>query len=305
MITIKTILCPVDFFAASDAAVRYAAGLASNYGAKLHLLHVVVPLVPSSHEFPTNTVDMTKAMEGRALLELKKLEIGVRQTGVGVRIEVRFGDLYDEINRAIEKVKPELIVMGTHGRSAFERWFIGSTTEKLLRHSPVPLVTINGTGDPLVPAQFRRILVTTDFCEGSSDALSYAFSVAEENESRIILLHVLHDVAADLSGKYRDALIQRIQKQLEDLVPREARTWCDVASRVETGIPYQIILRTIEDEKIDLLVMNIHGKGMLDRILLGSNAGRIVRAASCPVMLIPPLKRKSRRRARSGRQAAA
>jgi nucleotide-binding universal stress UspA family protein len=306
MITIKKILCPVDFFAASDAAVRYAAGLASNYGAKLHLLHVVVPLVPSSYDFPTNTVDMTKAMEGCALLELKKLEMSVRQTGVSAQIEVRFGDVYHEINRAIEKVKPELIVMGTHGGRGAERWFMGSTTEKLLRHSPVPLVTVNETGEkPVVPRQFRRILVTTDFAEGTSDALSYAFSVAEENESRITLLHVLHDVAADLSGNYRDALIQGIQKELDDLVPREARTWCDVVSRVETGIPYQIILRTIEDEKIDLLVMNIHGKGMLDRILLGSNAGRIVRASSCPVMLIPPLKRKSRRRVRPGARAAA
>jgi nucleotide-binding universal stress UspA family protein len=296
----------VDFFAASDAAVSYATALASKYEAKLHLLHVVAPFVPSTYEFPTNTVDLTKAMEGRALLELKKLEIGVRQTGTSAQIEVRFGNVYDEIQRAIEKVKPELIVMGTHGRRGAERWFLGSTTEKFLRHSPVPLVTINETGEkPLANAQFRRILVTTDFAAGTPDALAYAFSLAEENESRITLLHVLHDVAADLSGKYRDPLVHGIQKQLDDLVSREARTWCDVVSRVETGIPHEIILRTIDDEKIDVLVMNIHGKGVLDRILLGSNAGPVVRAASCPVMLIPPLKRKSKKRARSSAQVAA
>ena len=112
-------------------------------------------------------------------------------------------------------------------------------------------------------------------------------------------------MAADVSGKYRESLIQGVQKQLEDLVPEEAKTWCDVDTRVETGVPYRIILRTLEDEKIDLLVMNIHGKGMLDRALLGSTAERVVRVASCPVMLIPPMKRKIKRRARpAGRSAA-
>jgi nucleotide-binding universal stress UspA family protein len=84
------------------------------------------------------------------------------------------------------------------------------------------------------------------------------------------------------------------------MVPGEARNWCDIVTRVETGVPYRIILRTIEDERPDLLVMNIHGKGMLDRALLGSTAERVVRAASCPVMMIPPMKRKLKRRARPG-----
>jgi nucleotide-binding universal stress UspA family protein len=147
--------------------------------------------------------------------------------------------------------------------------------------------------------------VTTDFSDGTPDALAYAFSVAQENEARITLLHVIHDAAADVSGKYRDSLVKGVEKQLADLVPGEARNWCDVVTCVETGVPYRIILRTLEDEKVDLLVMNIHGKGMLDRALLGSTAERVVRASSCPVMLIPPMKRKLKRRARPGGRAAA
>jgi nucleotide-binding universal stress UspA family protein len=61
-----------------------------------------------------------------------------------------------------------------------------------------------------------------------------------------------------------------------------------------------MILKTIEEERPDLLIMNIHGKGMLDRALLGSTAERVVRVASCPVMMIPPMKRKLRRKARPG-----
>ena len=305
MITIKKILCPVDFFPASEAAVKYAAALALNYEAELYLLHVVATIVPTSFEVAIPPADITQLVEEGSRRELKKLEAAVRDTGVQVHAELRSGDVFDEIKRTIEIEQPDLIVMGTHGRRGVERWFMGSTTEKLLRHSPVPLVTIRESGEKFLDTRFQRILVTTDFSEGTLDALNYAFSVAQENESKVTLLHVLHDAGADSFGKYREAVVNGVRKQLDDLVPAEARNWCDIVSRVESGVPYRVILQALDDEKIDLLVMNIHGKGMLDRALLGSTAERVVRAASCPVMMIPPLKRKPKRRARPGRDQAA
>jgi nucleotide-binding universal stress UspA family protein len=301
MISINRILCPVDFFPASDAAVSYAAGLASNYDATVHLLHVITPIVSTAYEYAIDTIEIMKSMEQSSAEEMKNLAARVKAAGAISDVETRLGDVYDEIKNAIDVSKPDLIVMGTHGRRGVERWFMGSTTEKLMRHSPVPLLTISGAGEKAASnPRFRRILVTTDFSDGTPDALAYAFSVAQENESQIELLHVVHDVAADVSGKYRDSLIQGVHKQLENLVPPEVKTWCDVVTRVETGVPYRIVLKTLEEEKIDLLVMNIHGKGMLDRALLGSTAERVVRASTCPVMLIPPMKRKLKRRARPG-----
>ena len=306
MISITKILCPVDFFPASDAAVKHAVGLAANYDARVHLLHVITPLLPTAYEYAIDTTDIMGSLEKSATEELNKLAAQAKEAGVHADIEIRIGDVYEEIKQTIEEERPELLVMGTHGRRGVERWFMGSTTEKMLRHSPVPMLTISGMGEKVTAApSFRRILVTTDFSDGTADALAYAFSVAQENDARITVMHVIHDAAADVSGKYRDSLIQGVEKQLADLVPPEARNWCDVVTYVETGVPYRIILRTLEDERVDLLVMNIHGKGMLDRALLGSTAERVVRAASCPVMLIPPMKRKLKRRARPGGRAAA
>jgi nucleotide-binding universal stress UspA family protein len=300
MISIKKILCPVDFFPASEAAVNYAAGLAANYEAGIHLLHVVTPVVTGGYEYSLDTTEIMKSLEEKAEAELLALAQKVNAGGISTEYEIRVGDVYDEIKQAIDALKPEIVVMGTHGRRGVERWFMGSTTEKLMRHSPIPLITISAAGEKVEAARFRRILVTTDFSDGTSDALAYAFSVAQENESHITLLHVIHDVAADVSGKYRESLIEGVQKQLDDLVPAEATTWCDVHTQVEVGVPYRIIPRILEDEKIDLLVMNIHGKGMLDRALLGSTAERVVRIARCPVMLIPPMKKRLKRRARPG-----
>lgn len=305
MITVKKILCPVDFFPASDAAVNYATELAGNYEANVQLLHVITPVAVGTYEYAIDMTGIMESWEERATEEMTKLAARVKEAGVEVEFEVRVGDVYEEIKEAIEKLKPDIIVMGTHGRRGVQRWFMGSTTERLLRHSPVPLITISSTGQKPSSPSFKRILVTTDFSDGTADALAYAFSVAQENESQISLLHVVHDVAADVSGKYRQSLMEGVQKQLEELVPSEAANWCDIKTRVETGVPYRIILRILEDEKIDLLVMNIHGKGMLDRALLGSTAERVVRVAPCPVMAIPPMKRKIRRRARPGGTRAA
>jgi nucleotide-binding universal stress UspA family protein len=306
MVNIKKILCPVDFFPASDAAVNYTAGLAATYGAEVHLLHVISPIVAGTYEYAIDTTDFMKEIEEQSVDEMNRLAKRLGASNITVEGKVRTGDVYDEIKRAIEDVKPDLIVMGTHGRRGVERWFMGSTTEKLLRHTPVPLVTISAAGEKSSNApRFRRILVTTDFSEGTADALAYAFSVAQENQSKVLLLHVLHDVSVDVPGKYRESLVSGVEKQLEDLVPAEAKTWCEIGTRVETGIPYQVILQAIQDESADLLVMNIHGKGMLDRALLGSTAERVVRVASCPVMMIPPFKRKLKRPAGPGGIAAA
>ena len=302
MIAIKKILCPVDFFPASDAAVSYAAALAGNYEASIHLLHVITPVAVGTYEYAIDTAEIMKSIEERSTDELKKLAAKVKEASISCEFQICVGDVYDEIKRAIEVARPEIVVMGTHGRRGVERWFMGSTTEKLLRHSPVPLITISAAGEKQAAPRFQRILVTTDFSDGTPDALAYAFSVAQENESQISLLHVIHDVAADVSGKYRDSLIEGVHKQLNDLVPAEAKNWCDVNTRVDTGIPYRIILRILEDEKIDLVVMNIHGKGMLDRALLGSTAERVVRVAPCPVMLIPPMKRKFKIEPGAGRR---
>src|SRR5215510_545479 len=248
MITVKKILCPVDFFPASDAAVNYATELAGNYEANVQLLHVITPVAVGTYEYAIDMTGIMESWEERAAEEMTKLAARVKEAGVEVEFEVRVGDVYEEIKEAIEKLKPDIIVMGTHGRRGVQRWFMGSTTERLLRHSPVPLITISSTGQKPSSPSFKRILVTTDFSDGTADALAYAFSVAQENESQITLLHVLHDISVDMSGRYQDSLLNGVRKQLEDMVPAEARNWCDVVTRVETGVPYRIIQRTLEDQ---------------------------------------------------------
>lgn len=292
MVRFRKILCPVDFFKPSTHAFNYALKLAANYGAGVHALHVIAPVIPAAYGAPFSVEDLTADLEKESWRLLKKLRAGAEKTGVPVTTEVRLGDIDLEIRRSVESQKADLIVMGTHGRRGFERLVMGSVTERMIRHSSVPLITVGPGRKGAAPPEIRRILVTTDFSEGTADAMDYALSLAQECQSKLTLLHVVHDVAADVSGRYREPLWRGIEAELQKLVPESALDWCDVETRIEAGRPWQFIPKFLESGKFDLLVMNIHGKGMLDRALVGSTAERTVRAAAeiCPVLLIPPMR---------------
>lgn len=295
MINIQRILCPVDLSPVSVTAVDYATSLAKSYGAAVYLLHVVSPIVPG-FEYAVDIREVAQSLKERSTEEMGKLVAKLEDTSVIAGVEVRVGNVYDEIKTAIETVGPDIVLMGTHRRGGVERLFRGSTVEKLLRHSPAPIVTVPPEVRRHSPtSSFRRILVATDFSEGTDEAMAYGLSLAQENQSRVTLLHVINDPAVDLSAAYRVQVIGTIQKQLEDMVPAETRNWCEVVTRFETGTPYRNILRTLETDEVDLVVMNIHSKGLFARALIGSTAERVVRAATCPVMLIPPMKGQAKK----------
>src|ERR1051325_3344635 len=110
MIHIKKILCPVDFFPPSDKALRYAADLARDYGARMHLLHVVTPILPVTQEYPMATVGVTQSIEEAAKEHMAKLTEDLKQQGVDVTSQVAIGDVHLLIEQAIDTEQPDVIV---------------------------------------------------------------------------------------------------------------------------------------------------------------------------------------------------
>ena len=84
---------------------------------------------------------------------------------------------------------------------------------------------------------------------------------------------------------------EQVRQELENRIPSDARSKCVIETRVEVGEPYLEIVNVVKDVHANLLVINIHGKGGLERALLGSTAERVIRGASCPVLAIPPRKK--------------
>lgn len=289
MTRFRKILCPVDFFPGSLHALDYALNLAKNYKANVFALHVIEPVIPTIYEPAFSVPDLTSALEKESKRLLKELGGKATEAGVPLKTEVRLGDITAEIRQTIERTKADLVVVGTHGSKGFQRWLLGSVTEKLMRHCPVPLLVIASRKKVhAIPFALGSILVTTDFSDGTADALKYAYSIAEECHAKIDLLHVVDEHMVEGPSEIRESLIDGVRKKLDRLVPASAKPWCETNTTVATGTPYQVILKTAKKDKVGLLVMNVHGKGMLDRLLVGSTAERVVRGAECPVLLIPP-----------------
>ena len=142
MITIKTILCPVDFFPASDNALQYAAALAEDYGAKIHLLHVITPLLPVARDY-TGAIEITKSVEDAGTIRMNQLVANLQTRGLAVTSKIFTGDVHLWIEDTLATEEPDLIVMGSQPRSGVRRFFRGSLAEWLMRNSPVPVLVIS------------------------------------------------------------------------------------------------------------------------------------------------------------------
>jgi nucleotide-binding universal stress UspA family protein len=137
----KHILLPTDFEAASGAALELAISLAQAFDAKLTLLHVwEIPIYPYM-EFMLNS-ELIAGVEARALQRLTDAAAGVRQTLPAVTSKLKTGQPWSAILEAIDETQADLVVMGTHGRRGLSHVLLGSVAEKVVRLSPVPVLTV-------------------------------------------------------------------------------------------------------------------------------------------------------------------
>ena len=140
---IKSILVPIDFSAPSKKALAYAVPFARRFGAKLTLLNVVEPVAT-----PDFAKSFPLAMENdEVMAECKReLERVVKQAGVSPKLIektlVRFGRSFHEIADAARTLKVDLIVIATHGYTGLKHALLGSTTERVVRHAPCPVLVV-------------------------------------------------------------------------------------------------------------------------------------------------------------------
>jgi nucleotide-binding universal stress UspA family protein len=221
---------------------------------------------------------------------------------VPTEFEVAQGHAVIEILARADAMPADLLVLGTHGRSGFERLALGSVTEKVLRKTTRPVLTVpRGLGDviPAPPILFTRIVCAVDFSECSMHALNYAMSLAQQADAHLTVLHVLelpldmpHEAHETIAAGPRDlreyiALAEEDRRaRLKDAIPDSVRAYCVVDTVLATGKPYREILRVAAETKSDLIVIGIHGRGVADLLFFGSTTQHVVRQASCPVLTL-------------------
>jgi nucleotide-binding universal stress UspA family protein len=299
-VPIKRILCPIDFSEFSRGALELAITVARWHDAEIKALHVLPVTLPTTPLGPLPVAMPFKAEppDDQVEQELRTFVRPAVDAGLAVSVRVLVGQAVGVILDEAREWAADLIVLGTHGRSGFERLFLGSVAERVLRRATCPVLTAPRRQEqfPDAAVLFRRVLCPVDFSEASLAALEFAFAVARASDGNVTLLHVLEIeeepvVPSPFSiPEYRRLREQDAHRSLDALVPAEAETWCRPETMVVGGgKAYREILRLAREKEVDLIVLGVHGRNPVDLTLFGSTTHHVVREATCPVLTVRPV----------------
>jgi len=148
--------------------------------------------------------------------------------------------------------------------------------------------------------EIKKILFPTDLTESSSKILPYVLSFSEKYNSMIYLLHVFQDlkrwgklyIPHISTEKFEEQALEGAKKFVETLCDEKLRGCPNFQKRIVSGDPATEILKTIESEGIDLVIMGTQGRKGLERTLFGSVAENVVKKSGVPVLTINPWKLK-------------
>ena len=292
LMTIKRILCPTDLTAGSDEALRYALALARAYEAKLIAYHCE----PTNNGAELEQSEIKESFEKSLFQYLGPAELALINWE---RVVERGNDPGSAIAKFAADRGVDLIVMRSR-RRPHRAALLGSTAESVSRSAPCPVLVMHSdhrdwVNEPSHEIQLKRVLVAYDFSDHAEMALNYALSFAQEYQAELHLLHVLPrlslgepEIAWYPPGK--DGAYHQAARRLQNAVPAEAHLWCQVTHAVSEGQPYREILNYAEKNEIDLICLGAHGAGFGMKALFGSNVDRVLRQASCPVLVTRPLK---------------
>ena len=293
---INHILCPVDLSDLSQHAIEHAVLMAHWYNAKITALHVCNPIVVPSTDFVVAgtpsagllTEDEIKDVRAQILRCFGSVEAGK------VDVVIDNGHVANRVLERARSLPADLIVMGTHGAGGFEHLVLGSVAEKVLRKATCPVMTVPPQARTTSKLPFKRLLCPVDFSDSSLSALQFGFSIAQEGDAELMILHVFEWLPGDepLTNRpinvpeYRRQLERDFAEKLQALVPDSVRDWCRPKTRMAHGKAYREILGVAAEENVDLIVMGMHGRNALDLMLFGSTTNQLVRRATCPVLTL-------------------
>ena len=182
----------------------------------------------------------------------------------------------------------DLIVMPTHGREGVSRYLMGSVSEKVVRLSSVPVLSVRMQPDETLAFPYERILVPTDGSDAATHAAERTLSLAAALDATVHVLSVVDDsalgpdVRSTKAGKESEGAATDAVEAVRS--EAEARGIDDTVGHVEHGAPVEAILDCVESNDIHAAGMGTTGRRGTDRILLGSVAEKTVRSAPVPVL---------------------
>ena len=299
MVEFRNILCPIDLGEASVRPLAYAAAFARWYGARLEVLHVVptfepMQVQPGSLGDPVRIIYPMRREE--VLDELRRALDAAKIAALDMTLAAEAGDAVATIVDQAVAMPADLLVMGTHGRSGFDRLLLGSVTERVLQKAPCPILTVPPHAPAQAPADvaFTQILCPMDFSPSALQAFGFALDLARQAGGSVTVLHAVEWLAGEEPREhahfnvpeYRRYLVEDAHARLQALFAGEPRKGCVMKDVVAIGRAYREVLKAVATLNADLIVMGAQGRGGVGLTLFGSTTQQVVRAATCPVLTV-------------------
>jgi len=320
---IKKILVPTDFSDNAQLAYTHAQEIAHRFGAKVDFVHVIPTLKYFSEsmskiEAPLDMMDeeiyptTQKEVEHRLATAMDDFLAEETKGEIIVRIERKPAEIIAELAK---RKGYDLIVMPSKGRheSNFMR---GSTTEKVIRHSEVPVFTVDNR---LSSEGLKRIVLPTDGSMISFSALPLALTMADIYDAELTFYHVqelygspleyesvdpnksdeaniyeslINHLVEYLSAKdLPDVKIDRGENEFEDqfIITEGASSHrIDVRTVIGKGVSAHLGIEEYASEHADLVVMATHGHSGLAHFFLGSTTEKVAQLLDKPVLTVKP-----------------
>jgi nucleotide-binding universal stress UspA family protein len=304
---IRNILVPVDFSEMSGPAIETAQRLAKRFGAAVHLVHVreyyypvgfMVPGAPVPMSMVTFRKDTAKGIADQFRALAKKH--GIPTTNCYVRNDT---PVFNGVCQVARQISADLIITPTHGYTGLTHFFEGSHAERIVQHSPCPVlvarkrekkpgrVASNGKAS----GSIDTILVPVDFSQSSFQALEYSIEFAERVAAKLIVFHAVHLGYAFTADGYGMCDLSNLLETARKGVEHQMRQFVGLAKfrevkfevAVKVGPPVSEICACAEQRDVDLIITSTHGRTGFKHLLMGSVAEQVVSHAHRPVLVVP------------------
>ena len=285
-ISLAKIMVLTDFSPVSDLALDYALALARRYDAQIYLTHIVAPDSYQLRE-PGLAEITYQNLRQAAEQGIADILISGRLRGVPHETLLFEGTLWPTVERLIHEHEIDLVVVGTHGRGKFKKMILGSVAEEVFRQASCAVLTVGPRTETQVPPELslRNVLLATDFGPGAQQAAKYAFSLAQEHDARLTMLHAVEEAHA-----YTEEEVERIRKvniqKMKQFMPAESENWCKVTFRVTFGAPVEEIINEAWETKADLIIMGAKTRKTFAGHAPQTTAYNVVAKAKSPVLTV-------------------
>lgn len=289
------ILVPVDGSESAEEAATRAFTVASATGATVHVLYVIetTDLEPLSPDETASYRSMAES-HGREALSAVADRAADAPFDVEIVREVREGVPYREITDLVDAAGIDLVVMGTRGLATAQRTRAGSTTERVISFTDVPVIAVPAgasawTGDD--PVGPKRVLVPTDGSDVAERAATHALDLATYSRATVDVLYVIDEAIHALGDAPRSiiGLLKEGGREAVEAVAADARDReLSVTNEVVSGVPEQEVLSYATGVDADLIAMGTRGRTGAtgtDRII-GSTTARVLERADRPVLVL-------------------